>query len=394
VAPARRQHERRRGNDTYVVDVAGDVVTELSGGGVDTVETLITYTLGSEVENLLLTGSGTINGTGNALANQISGNGGNNVLDGGLGADTLTGGLGNDTYVVDNIADLVTEASGAGTDTVQSNISMTLAANVENLMLTASAPINGTGNSLANAITGNGAANTLDGGGGADTLTGGLGDDTYIVDSATDVVTELASAGNDTVRAIITWTLGANVEGLVLTGPSNIDGTGNTLANAISGNAGVNRLDGGTGADTLTGGAGNDTFVVDNVGDVVVESAGGGSDSVESNITWALGAEIERLTLTGSNNINATGNTLANALVGNIGANRIDGGLGNDTMTGGTGKRYLRRRCGGRQRGRARERRNRHHRDGIAWTLGARDRKTSFSRAMGQSPARAMRSTT
>ncbi|MCA3444469.1 MAG: Ig family protein, partial [Rhodobacter sp.] len=72
-----------------------------------------------------------------------------------------------------------TEAAGAGTDTVRSSVTLTLGANLENLVLTGTAAINGTGNSGANVLTGNNAANTLDGGGGADTLAGGAGQDSY-----------------------------------------------------------------------------------------------------------------------------------------------------------------------------------------------------------------------
>ena len=139
-------------------------------------------------------------------------------------------------------------------------------------------------------------------------LIGGVGNDTYIVDNALDMVTRGASAGTDTVHAAVTYTLAANVENLTLTGTASINGTGNTLANVIIGNAGNNMLDGGAGADTMIGGAGNDTYVVDNVGDMTVELAAGGTDAVESSITYTLGAELENLTLTGTSAINGIGN--------------------------------------------------------------------------------------
>lgn len=325
------------GNDTYVINAAGDAVTENASEGTDTVQSSVSYTLGTNLENLTLTGSSAINATGNAADNILNGNSGANTLSGGGGNDTMAGGGGNDIYVVDSASDVVTEAASAGTDTVQSSVTYSLGSNVENLTLTGSSAINGTGNTLANTITGNGADNTLDGGSGNDTLVGGLGNDLYIVNATGDVVTEAASAGTDTIQSSVTYTLGSNVENLTLTGTSAINATGNTLNNVLIGNIGNNTLSGGTGSDTMSGGAGNDTYVVDVAGDVVTENAGEGTDTVQSAITYTLGSNLENLTLTGTTAINGTGNTQNNTLTGNSGNNTLNGGTGTDTLVGGLG---------------------------------------------------------
>ena len=205
---------------------------------------------------------------------------GADTLDGGYGVDSLIGGAGDDTYVVDTTSDVVTEAFGEGTDTVQSSATYTLSSDVENLTLTGSGNIDGTGNASTNTLTGNSGANTLDGGAGADTLIGGAGNDTYVVDTTSDVVTEASGEGTDTVRASATYTLSSDVENLTLTGVGNIDGTGNASVNTLTGNSGSNTLDGGSGADTLIGGAGDDTYVVDNTSDVVTELSGEGTLSL------------------------------------------------------------------------------------------------------------------
>ena len=332
------------GDDTYVVDNVGDQAIEASGGGLfDLVRSSVGFTLGDHVERLLLTGTAAIDGTGNDLANVLTGNSGANRIDGGLGADKMVGKGGNDTYVIERASDTIIEDSGAGTDTAESSVTYTLASNVENLVLTGAAAINGTGNFAANTITGNGAANTLNGLAGADTMIGGGGNDIYFVDNAGDTVTELSGGGTDLVRSNVTHTLGAEVENLTLTGGLAINGTGNGLVNVITGNAGANTLDGGIGADKLNGKAGNDTYIVDDLGDQVSEDAAtGGTDLVQSSVTFTLGLHLDNLTLTGANAINGTGNATNNVITGNTAANDLRGLAGSDALSGGDGDDDLR----------------------------------------------------
>jgi Ca2+-binding RTX toxin-like protein len=343
------------GDDIFFVDNAGDQVVESANAGTDTVNSTIGYTLAANVENLVLTaGAGSIDGTGNALANAITGNEGDNLLDGGGGVDTLTGGLGNDTYRVDETADVVVEAVGEGTDTVESTAaSYTLSANVENLTLTGTADIDGTGNAAANVITGNAGNNTLDGGGGVDTLTGGLGNDTYRVDETADIVVEAVGEGTDTVESTAaSYTLSANVENLTLIGAGDIDGTGNALANAITGNEGDNLLDGGAGDDVIDGGAGNDTVTYASVtgAGVTVDlsnisggsnaQGGGGSSAGNdtlSNIENVIGSAFAD-TITGDGNANVLSGLGGNDVIdGDAGDDIVDGGTGDDIINGGTG---------------------------------------------------------
>lgn len=325
------------GDDTYIVDNVGDAVVELLGEGVDTVKAGVSYALAANVENLIQSDTGNIDATGNELDNHLTGNTGDNRLDGGAGADVMAGGRGNDTYVVDQAGDVVVELANEGIDTVVSGISYTLGANVENLVLAGTSDLSGTGNELANVLAGNAGSNRLDGAAGADTLIGGAGDDVYVVDNVGDTVTESVNEGTDTVFASVTYALSANVENLILTGSGDIDATGNELANVLTGNAGANRLDGGADADTMAGGTGDDTYVVDNVGDVVREFFGEGTDSVLASVSFVLPEHVENLTLTGNAPINGTGNALDNILVGNDAANVLDGALGADTMSGGAG---------------------------------------------------------
>ena len=215
------------GNDAYRVENALDTVIEQVGEGIDKVVSSVTWTLPANVEILKLAGTDPLNGTGNALANTLAGNGGDNVLDGRAGADAMLGGAGDDTYMVDDLRDRVYETStvggtldAGGVDKVLSSVTYSIAAGgrvfIENLSLVGKSAINATGNELANRLVGNNAVNTLVGLGGADTISGNGGDDKLY-----------GGAGND----------------------------------MLLGGAGIDRLDPGTGKDILTGGTSADLFI-------------------------------------------------------------------------------------------------------------------------------------
>jgi len=295
------------GNDTYTVDNKGDLVTEMLNGGTDVVQTTLnTYTLTSNVENLVFTGTGAFTAKGNALANTITGGSGNDALDGGDGADILQGGAGNDKLT-----------GGAGND-------------------------------------------RLEGGAGADTLTGGSGDDIYLVDNTKDIVKEdLNSGTNDVVQTTLqSYTLTNNVETLVFTGTGAFTGRGNAIANTITGGsgndalygmggndqlnggAGNDALDGGDGADTLQGGAGNDKL-----------TGGAGNDRLEGgqgddilnggagNDTFVFSAGFGRDRITGGFDSNPSGgqdyldlSALGISVANFASSVTIAGGAGNSTL--------------------------------------------------------------
>lgn len=215
-----------RDDDTYFVGGNSDQVIEYAGEGHDTVfSSAPSYTLTANVEDLVIEGVVAVDGTGNALNNQIVGNGygntlngmdgddtlygmgGNDTLIGGSGGtDHLHGGFGNDSYLIRDTLDVVHEELKQGTDTVSTTLgSYTLGDNVENLNLLFGA--NGTGNGLGNVITGNIYDNNLSGGGGNDTLigrsdtsidrlTGGAGFDTFLYLSRDDSRTSATRTGD------------------------------------------------------------------------------------------------------------------------------------------------------------------------------------------------------
>jgi Ca2+-binding RTX toxin-like protein len=390
------------GNDLYLVDSLSDVVEEGVGGGKDTIRATTSYLLddGQEIESLILDSSGKIGGFGNALGNRItmvgagqaimqgwSGNDtltggvGDDALNGGEGGDIMAGGKGDDGYTVDSLGDKVSELARQGFDSVVSFlVNYTLGANLERLLVNG---FSGTGNALNNTIEanelgnklngvagddlilGNDGDDTLDGGtgndflvggAGADRMIGGKGDDFYdSVNDAGDVIVELAGGGiHDTVETSRDgYVLGANIEHLFLVGVAAISGTGNGLANLLSGGfidnvlageAGNDTLDGGAGNDTLKGGIGNDLYLVDSFNDVVEEGVGGGKDTIRATISYQLsdGQEIESLILDSSMAIGGIGNGHGNLItMAGTGPASMSGDGGNDTLTGGVGNDEL-----------------------------------------------------
>ncbi|EFL89370.1 VCBS domain-containing protein [Ahrensia sp. R2A130] len=283
------------GNDIYIVDDIGDTITEDVGAGYDVVYTSATTTLGDNVEAAIVTTGGAVDVTANDLDNIMFGNSGDNVLrglagndgiaagagndviDGGTGIDAMRGGDGDDVYIVDNIADVVSESANEGIDRVESSVDYTLSTDVENLTLTGTDNLNARGNALDNTIIGNdgdnmlvgvggndtiqgGAGNDILGADGASTLLGGTGNDTYGVTDAATIVTELAGEGDDTVYASIDYVLGDNLEVLIMQMGAT-SATGNELNNQIYGTAGDDIINGGDGQDFLEGSGGNDVFV-------------------------------------------------------------------------------------------------------------------------------------
>ena len=320
------------GNDYYVIDSLGDTIVEAAGGGIDTVRTtaLTAYTLGAEVENLIYMGSSNFTGTGNALANVLTGGDGNDELkglggddtliggygndslSGGAGNDILNGGLGDDTYIIDSAGDVILDSGGWDTARVYMS-TYTLTADVEDLIYIGSGSFTGEGTLADNLIKGGALNDTLNGLGGNDTLQGGAGNDTLFGGEDDD-----------------------NLQG----------GSGNDI---LDGSLGNDTLDGGTGDDMLVGGAGDDKYIVDSTGDVVQEVAGGGVDTIVTtlaNYSLASLPEVENLTYSGTGSFTGTGNAQSNTLIagagndtlfGGDGDDSLNGGVGNDTMVGGAG---------------------------------------------------------
>lgn len=298
---------------------------------------------------------------------------GDDTLDGGSGADRMTGGAGSDIYYVDDVRDKVIEVAGGGHDLVFSSVSITLAAEVEDLILSGNGPLNGAGNASDNALYGNNEANILfgqggddvlfgydgddtlnggtgndrlDGGRGNDRMIGGAGDDHYVIDSTGDRIVEGPGGGTDEARidGLANYTLGSAVENLTnLVALPTFTGKGNALANVLSGAAGVDLLYGFAGNDRLVGGDGDDVLDGGSGADQLI--GGNGIDTASyATATAAVTVNLAAQSGTGAaagdwfDSIeNITGSRFGDTLTGNAANNFIDGGAGNDTLNGGGG---------------------------------------------------------
>ncbi|MDQ7251718.1 putative Ig domain-containing protein, partial [Dongia sedimenti] len=292
---------------------------------------------------------------GNDTFNYSGAVGGYDTIDGGTNTDKIQALSANTVIGLRSLTSVETITAGSF-----ANVTISGSGDADNLSfvgvtLTGIASISGgagndtiTGSSGADTIFGNDGDDTLDGRAGVDALNGGLGNDTFIVDNASDTITEVAGQGIDTVKSSVTYTLAANVDNLVLAEGAAINGTGNAdanvivgnkLANTLTGSDGNDVLDGGAGADTLVGGLGDDILIVDDAADKITETAGQGTDLIQSWIDLSLAAfgEVENLTLTGPIAVSATGNAKDNVITGNALANKLSGGDGNDTLDGAAG---------------------------------------------------------
>lgn len=283
------------GDDIYIIANGGDSVIEFGNEGTDEVRTaLAVYTLASNVENLLATGSeGPFLGIGNTSNNvitgrqsrdQLYGREGNDTLNDGGGGngleDTMLGGTGDDIYIVGVRGSSTIELAGEGTDEVRTTFSVYgIQANIENLTFTDNATHGaGVGNVLDNIIRGGTGTDDLFGREGNDRLYGGIGnantllgqegDDTYYVEAVGDSVVEFAGQGIDLVWAFTNvFTLPTNVERLFYSGTNAFTGIGNAHDNILQGGIGNDFLSGLDGDDIIIGGGGADTLVGGNGAD-------------------------------------------------------------------------------------------------------------------------------
>jgi Ca2+-binding RTX toxin-like protein len=336
------------GNDTFVISNASDAVQDTSTSATNVIQSTVNFSLPTNVNSLIFTGSTALHGTGNSGNDSMVANTGADTLSAGNGTDTLVssvtgtaidslvGGTGNDLFIVNYAGDIVTVGGTHGADTIQSSVSYAASANVANLTLTGTAALAGTGSALAGKITANSGADTLTAGGGADTLVGGSGNDAFVVNSASDVVQDTSATATNILSSSVSYTLVANVNRLILTGTAALVGTANSGNDTLTANTGADTLISGAGAavDSLVGGTGANLFVVNNASDIVNVGSTHGVDTIQSSVSYTASANVANLTLTGTSALAGTGNSLAGTIIANTGNDTLTAGSGADTLVG------------------------------------------------------------
>ncbi|WP_404710161.1 hypothetical protein [Sphingomonas sp. MMS24-J13] len=341
------------GDDSYYVEDANTQVVEQANAGTDSVftSTLTSYTLGANVEKLFYLGTGNFHGVGNELDNRIAGGSGDDILEGGAGSDLLSGGAGNDTLIGGTGGDELAGGAGADKFVFGSLADFGTAGRLDIIYDFSRAEgdkIDFTGIDANSVAAGSQAFSFL----GTAAFTKHAGELRYIYDTTNNQSLVLGDTNGDGVADFSFWV--KNVSTLSATDFINVNIP--KIVNGTSGNdrivadgdatvyagAGNDTLVEGTGIDTFYGGAGDDTYYVNSSRTQVFEDANSGYDQVITTLTnYTLGANIERLTYTGTANFNGVGNGLDNSLYGSSGNDTLEGGAGNDYLYGGAGNDIL-----------------------------------------------------
>jgi Ca2+-binding RTX toxin-like protein len=276
------------GADVFYVNNYADVINEAAGSGaVAYVSAPHWYASGAAgLSEVIATGTGAINLTGNGYAMTLVANNGVDTLSDNGAADTLIGGTSLDTFIVANAATVV-QAASAGNNTVKTSLaSYTLADNVQNLIYTGSGAFYGVGGRLAGTLTGGVGNDTLVSGTGAEALNGGGGTDTFYVNNAADTVTAAAGSRSVEFTSVSNLQAAANVVALTYTGTGNFTGYANATGTFLTGGQGNDHLAGGAGNDTLDGGGGNDTLIAGTGADQFrFDAPGLGVDQISDFVT-------------------------------------------------------------------------------------------------------------
>ncbi|EGF90750.1 rhizobiocin RzcA [Asticcacaulis biprosthecium C19] len=276
----------------------------------------------------------------------IFGMGGNDSLVAGYGTYALFGGDGNDVVDARNAYYLWRAEGGTGDDTIYSRGQVSGGAGNDTVVVSYSfygvMSIHGDeGNDVIDGsqqwgslLFGDSGNDLIIGNNGNDTLEGGTGVDTVSYAGAYGAVMVSLTSGEANGAG---WDSLSGFEKVI--GSIYSDNlVGDTGKNTLNGAGGSDMLDGGAGGDRLLGGLGDDTYYIDDVTDSVGENHLEGTDTIISSVSYSLwGRAVEILTLTGTGNLTATGNSLDNVITGNVGNNTLDGAAGNDVLDGGAG---------------------------------------------------------